>query len=278
MSQLVWLASYPKSGNTWMRIFLINFLLNTQTPQDINALDMINHAGARFIFDDLAGFPSSHLTFDETDNLRPLVFRQESDLSPTLKFLKAHDAYMITPSGEPLFPVDATYGAIYIIRNPLDVAVSYAHHEKLSIDRIIDRMCYPEAALSIRSDRYMSQIRQKLLTWSDNVRSWLNAPGLRLHVVRYEDMLTDAERTFTEIIRFLNLPDDADRIRRAIQFSSFDEVRKQESEKKFSERMHQDAAFFRKGKAGSWEEELTPEQANRIREAHGDVMRQFGYL
>mgnify|MGYP001484297773 FL=1 len=56
MSQLVWLASYPKSGNTWMRIFLINYLLNTQAPQDINALDMINHASARHIFDDLAGF------------------------------------------------------------------------------------------------------------------------------------------------------------------------------------------------------------------------------
>ena len=278
MSQLVWLASYPKSGNTWMRIFLINYLLNTQAPQDINALDMINHASARHIFDDLAGFSTSHLTLDEVDQLRPQIFQQEAELSPTLKFLKVHDAYVMTPGGEPLFPVDATYGAIYIIRNPLDVAVSYAHHEKMTIDRIIDRMCYPEAAIAIRSDRYMEQIRQKLLTWSDHVRSWLEAADQRVHVVRYEDMLTDAERTFTGIIRFLNLPDDAERIRRAIRFSSFDEVSKQESEKKFSERLHQDAAFFRKGKAGSWEEELTPEQANRIREAHGDVMRQFGYL
>ncbi len=277
MNRLVWLTSYPKSGNTWMRIFLINYLLNTQTPQDINALEMINHAGTRFIFDGLAGFASSHLTLDEVDKLRPEIFRHESELTPDLKFLKVHDAYVMTARGEPLFPVDASYGAIYIVRNPLDVAVSYAHHEKITIDQIIDRMCYPEAALAIRGDRYMDQIRQKLLTWSDHVRSWQNAP-MPVHVVRYEDMLGDGERVFTEVIRFLNLPDDGDRIRRAIAFSSFDEVRKQESQKKFSERIHQDATFFRKGKAGSWEEELTPEQADRIREAHGDIMRQFGYL
>lgn len=277
MNRLVWLASYPKSGNTWMRIFLINYLLNTQTPQDINALEMINHAGARYMFDYLAGFSSSHFTFDELDTLRPAIFRQEAALSPDLKFLKVHDAYVMTQRGEPLFPVDASYGAIYIVRNPLDVAVSYAHHEKIAIDRIIDRMCYPEAAIAVRGDRYMEQIRQKLLAWSENVRSWQHAP-MPVHVVRYEDMLNDGERTFTEIIHFLKLPDDADRIRRAIRFSSFDEVRKQESEKKFSERQYQDVSFFRKGKAGSWEEELTPEQAERICEAHGDVMREFGYL
>jgi len=278
MKTLVWLASYPKSGNTWLRIFLTNYLLDRHTPQDINHLPIIPHASVRYLFDEITGISSSNLTPDEIAGLRPAMFRQYSEFHDGLKFLKCHDAYVRLPSGEPIYPPEATAAAIYIIRSPLDVAVSYAYHEDISFDDSIRVMGEMDYALSFSDKGLSPQLTQKLLSWSGHVRSWLDAPDIRLHVVRYEDMLTQPDTTFTEIIHFLKLDDNPDRIRRAIAFSSFNEVRQQEEQKAFSERKAEKTPFFRRGKAGSWRDELSSAQIDRILHDHGDLMLQFGYL
>jgi len=115
-------------------------------------------------------------------------------------------------------------------------------------------------------------------TWSGHVTSWVDAPAIRVHVVRYEDMKLRAEETFGAAVRFVDLPADPDRVRKAIEFSRFEEVRKQEEKDGFGEKMPRAKSFFRKGEIGSWRESLTPEQAARIVADHSDVMRRFGYL
>jgi hypothetical protein len=207
------------------------------------------------------------------------MFRQYADYHDGLKFLKCHDAYVHLPSGEPLYPPEVTAAAIYIVRNPLDVAVSYAYHEELSFDDSIRRMNDRDYALSFNPRGLSVQFEQKLFSWSGHVQSWLEASSImRLHVVRYEDMLDHAMDTFTGIIRFLHLDDDPERIRRAVTFSSFKEVRQQEETKSFQERKTEKSLFFRSGKAGSGRDELSPAQIEQIVSAHGEVMRQFGYL
>ena len=118
-------------------------------------------------------------------------------------------------------------------------------------------------------------MRQRLLTWSQHVLSWVDAPGLNCRVIRYEDMLHDPLSTFGLATDFLQLP--RNRLETAIRFSDFRELARQEAEKGFRERPQHTERFFRAG-GSTWRDKLTQEQVDRIVTDHGAVMRRFGYL
>jgi aryl sulfotransferase len=279
MSGIVWLASYPKSGNTWFRVFLTNYLRDANEPASINALDDDPIASARGPFDTAVGYDSDELTWDEIDALRPEVYLHLAREATRTWYCKAHDAYTFLPDGRPLFPPEATACVLYFIRNPLDVAVSFAHHGgRDEVDTTIRNMAQDNNEFCGKRSVDAGQLRQRLLTWSQHATSWADAPGLRRLVLRFEDMKQDPETVFGEAVRFLGLPFDTARLQKALKFSSFDELRDQERQKGFREKVPRAKSFFRKGEVGSWRETLTPEQANRIVADHGDVMRRFGYL
>lgn len=277
--RIVWLASYPKSGNTWFRAFLQNFARNTERPAPINALDLGWLASARERFDEALGFDSAELTFDEVDALRPEVYRHWADAAPEALYCKVHDAFQCLPDGRAFFPADATFRTLYFVRNPLDVCVSFAHHTgNLTIDRMVRCMGNPEFTFCGQATNERPQLRQRLLTWSGHVTSWLDAPGMRTLVIRYEDMKRHPMETFTQAVRFLELPEDTERIARALRFSSFEELRRQEEAEGFCERTPNVESFFRKGEIGSWREKLQPEHVRQLLVDHSDVMRRCGYL
>lgn len=279
MKGIVWLASYPKSGNTWFRTFLANFQSERDQPADINALGGAPIASARGPFDEALGYDSGELTFDEIDALRPEVYRQIAREAKEPLYCKVHDAYTFLPDGRPLIPPEATAGALYFVRNPLDVAVSFAHHSAAkSIDRLITALGDEQNAFCESSASEPNQLRQKLLSWSAHVLSWVDAPGIRVHVMRYEDMKRAPEETFGRAVRFLRLPEDRGRLEKAIAFSRFEELQAQEERTGFREKVPRAKSFFRKGEVGSWREALSPEQAQRVIAAHATVMRRFGYL
>jgi len=277
MGNIYWLASYPKSGNTWLRILLTNYLRNADEPADINALDGGPIASARQVFDDHVGVEASDLTQDEIERYRPAVYELISAQAAAPIFLKVHDAYTCTPDGIPLISKAATAGVLYLIRNPLDVAVSFAHHSASTVESIVRKMADPDFAFVDKPHALHNQLRQRLLTWSGHVTSWVNEPGLRVHVVRYEDMKADPIRIFTGVIRFCGLDDDPVRIAKAVDFSRFDRVQAQEAEHGFGEKMPGAASFFRKGQVGSWREGMTDELAATLCAAHAQVMARFGY-
>lgn len=278
MSGIIWLASYPKSGNTWFRIFLTNLLRDGDEPVDINALGSTPIASARAIFDDEVGTEAADLTPDEIDRLRPGVYEQLAQTASEPLFMKVHDAWTLLPDGNALLSTKATLGAIYFIRNPLDVAVSYAHHNGTDIKQAIDCMGNGNHALCDKSVRLPNQLRQKLLTWSGHVESWLNAPEVRVHLMRYEDMLAHPLETFSGAVTFAGLSHNRERIEKALRFSEFEILQNQEKEKGFREKAPGSDLFFRNGRAGQWRDRLTPAQAGRIISDHGDTMRRFGYL
>lgn len=277
MSEIVWLASYPKSGNTWLRIFLANYLNNGAIPVNINELNVGHIASARNSFEELVGVESSDLTPTQIENCRPMVYRLFAEANPETMFLKVHDAFLNTSAGEPMFPAAVTRGVVYLIRHPCDVAISYAHHNSHSIDRAIEWMNDASHTLAGRQDGVNVQLEQKLLTWSKHARSWLGS-GLNCHVVRYEDMLAQPYETFGGVVKFVGLDYDTMRLQRALEFSRFEELQQQEQRGNFNERAPRAPNFFRQGKAGAWRETLSVEQVARIVDAHRDMMQQFGYL
>jgi aryl sulfotransferase len=277
MKGIVWLASYPKSGNTWFRVFLTNLLRDGDEPAHINELESTPIASARGIFDNNIGFEASDLTADEVDRLRPELYIHLAEKAEGTLFMKIHDAYTDAADNRPLIPAEATAGAIYIIRNPLDVAVSSAHHNGSDYDTAIARMA-SDAFLAAKPDRLHDQLRQKLLSWSGHALSWIDLAPFPVCLLRYEDMKTRPLETFTGAVRFAGLPHTVAQIQKALEFSSFKVVRQQEEADGFQEKSSASKRFFRKGKIGSWREELTEEQAQRIVCDHWEVMRRFGYL
>jgi len=278
VKRIVWLASYPKSGNTWFRAFVANLRSESERPVDINDFRLGMQAGARTPFDEIAGVEASDLTAEEIDRLRPGIYRKLAEEADEIECYKIHDAYTRTSDGRALIPPDATAGAIYFLRNPLDVAVSYAHHAHCDISQAITWMGDENHAMCANPARLYEQLRQRLLTWSGHVLSWVDQADVPVCVVRYEDMHVDTEATFTRAARFAGLPEDPARVSQAIRLSSFDELRRQEQEGGFVEKAPHAESFFRKGQVGAWRESLSHEQAARLIAEHGAVMQRFGYL
>jgi len=277
MKGIYWIASYPKSGNTWFRVFLTNLQQKEETPADFNQLATDGIASSRLMFDRFTGMAASDLLPIEVDRLRPRVYELIAENAEENLFFKIHDAYTYTDDGDPIVSRKATLGAVYIIRNPLDVAVSYAHHLRISTDEAIRQMGDPDAAFCSKTQRLNVQLRQKLLTWSRHVTSWVDAPDVKVHVIRYEDMLERPMEIFGKASAFFGLEDDRDQIARAVRLSSFAVLKKLEEQKRFQETPIDVPSFFRQGKSGNYREALTFKQIEKIILDHGSVMARFGY-
>ncbi len=272
---IIWVASYPKSGNTWLRAFLANYLRNPEKPIPINELP--DHMlGDNFIihYEQFSGRKVAELSEEEIGGLRPKIHEWFASTRGETVFVKTHSV-VAAVDGRALITPSATAGAIYIIRNPLDVAVSYMHHSQSSYEGAVEALC--------RTD-YVMPASEKILplvvgNWSQHVRSWTVAPGLKLYVMRYEDMLAKPGPTFARLVKFLQLPKEPARLRKAIKFSSFGELSKQEDMGGFVEaRADGKSKFFREGKARAGADVLTEEQIERLVTCHRELMVKFGYL
>lgn len=275
---IYWLASYPKSGNTWFRAFLMNLQSQDDQPVDINQLDTGEIASSRAWIDEVLGFDTADLTEQEIEALRPRVYQWSAKNQSVLNYHKIHDAYRLSDGETPLTPPGVVLGALYFVRNPLDVAISLANHNNSTVDEAIDCMADPYYSLASTKKRFGHQVRQRLSTWSSHVRSWADAQELAVKVVRYEDMKLRSLATFTDAARFLQLPDNADKITQALRNCDIKLLQQQEQEHGFCEKPPKVASFFRKGIVGDWQATLTSAQTERIVQDHFEVMRRFGYL
>ena len=275
---IVWLASYPRSGNTWLRALLTNWLEDGEDPASINALVGGPNPSERCVFDEWLGLSSSDLVPEEILRLRPRLHEALAAELPRPTFVKVHDACLRTAGGALLFPPGATCGAVYLVRNPLDVAVSCAHFWNWPVARGVAELCRPEAALSQPAGGIHEMLPQALLTWSGHVASWLDQGELPVHVARYEDLLANPEAAFGAILRFAGFEPEAGRLARAVGHARFERLRAEEERSGFHEKPPTCSSFFRAGRAGSWREALSREQVRALVDAHAPLMERFGYL
>ncbi|MEH6545121.1 MAG: sulfotransferase domain-containing protein [Sneathiella sp.] len=274
MGGIIWLASYPKSGNTWVRTFLHNLLINAEQPADLNELAKFTIGdGNKAWYENVSGKPYESFTPEEAAALIPKVQEAYARSRPDSVFVKTHN-YLGRVLNVPLITPGLTAGAIYIVRNPLDVVISLSDHYGLALDDGIEMLNNPEA-FSAETDQ---KVQDHLGSWSDHVKSWELMDKSMCHSMRYEDMLFKSEKTFGGLAKFLGLNPPKQRLRRAIKFSSFAALQKQEKDSGFNERSDKTEKFFRVGKAGQWKTVLNLEQVDRIVDAHSDMMAAYGYL
>ena len=273
MGKIIWLASYPKSGNTWLRAFLHNLLRDPAEPYSLDRMaDFTQGDSFGPSYQKFLRKPIKEMTDEEIAILRPKVQEMLTKSTPDNIFVKTHNA-LIDYLDRPMHMMEHTAGAIYVVRNPLDMVISHADHYGFTIDESIDKIAIEE--LRVGSGEFTYEIH---CSWSRHVESWTANPSPALHVMRYEDMKTQPVRAFDGLVQFLRLPVNRERLARAIEHSSFDTLRKMEDQQGFLERSNKSARFFRQGKSGGWRDVLTPEQVERVVAAHEKQMRRFGYF
>ena len=278
LKNIFWLASYPKSGNTWFRVFLSNLLSEGNEPVSINELLSTPVASSRTLIDEYAGVSSADLTQHELENILPEVYRKLSEQIEERIFLKVHDAWRISPSGAPIYPPEVTAGVIYFVRNPLDVAVSYSFHTGQNPSQVVELMNNQDYSLCSSKNRLFSQILQPLSDWSGHIKSWVDDSGLPVLVIRYEDMLKKNFSTFKKAVHFTGIEKSDSAIKTALNASDISTLKKLEKEEGFREKPLGMKSFFRRGTSGTWHEHLDEKSVKRLIKAHNSFMERYGYI
>jgi hypothetical protein len=185
---------------------------------------------------------------------------------PRPRYLKSHEPY------QPEYR-----RVVFIVRDPRDVAVSYYHFAKKS-----KRLAEDQSIVEFVNE-FIHGWKDPYGTWGENVGSWLGARrGTKdFLVLRYEDLLTDAQQQLARVAEMLQLPSDDGHLRRAIENSAADRLRAlekaQHDQHIFLKQTRKDVPFVRAAKSGQWKTELPAEACRNIEDAWRPLMRELGY-
>lgn len=255
MTGIIWLASYPKSGNTWLRFLLYNYL----------------YKEARNADDVAKRIPDIHVrgTVFDTRQTEPL-------------FCKTH---FLLSERHPM--LNETAGFIYVLRHPKDVLLSNLNYFRMiSKSTHLDEQQFAREFITYMGVRkWMSM---GMGTWPEHVNSWLSESRYPHIILRYETLLQDTHSNFRDVLEFLGVPIDQNRLNRAVHLSSFGKMRTLEDAEKKKGKYgpvfagnHETAMtglrFMNKGKAGQTLQHLGENLEQEFNEKFRDAMRTYGY-
>ena len=285
MGRLIWIASYPRSGNTWTRLF-VNALLTLHTGEKVAPLagaDEWSREDPTRSFDAweisaswyqrVLKKPMTDCAADEFSAARGEVQRGIADSARGPVLLKTHHLNGEC-DGHPIIDFSLTERIVYIVRSPLDVAPSLADHFGVEIDAAIAMMNRRGYVMGAH-EHAASEVYG---SWSENVMSWTSAPRSYLHVMRYEDARSDPVGTFTRLGRFLGFRTSAADVEQASSAVAFEKARELEAQRVERYGKRRPGTFFRQGRSGDWKKALSPAHVTAITTAHGKTMRRFGYM
>ena len=253
--------------------FLANYIYNAEKPVPINQIHRIglgdsNSKAYRAVTKEML----DPRDVKQSLRIRPDVLKSITNNKADINLVKTHCENGIA-FGSVLIPPELTRSAVYIMRNPLDMIVSYASHYGNTMDDAIEGIARKDNSLLGGGDT----VYQFLGSWSNHVIGWTKARKFPVLALRYEDMLKDPHDAFDRVVRHIGLPIDRDRLERSVRFSDFKLLQEQESKTSFVENSDNQENFFRSGKADQWKTELTDKQISQIIRDHGRVMKKFGY-
>jgi hypothetical protein len=261
MGRITWLASYPKSGNTWLRA-IVDRIVRPECPFDVNALGETAPAFSglteRFIADHGVEVPLS--APGEVRRYWAATQRAICSTSEREIFVKAHNV--------------AAKSAIYIVRDPRDVAISFAYHYRYSLGLAVAALC---SSSTFNFKPQQIGRTELLMSWGQHVAGWTSVKRFPLLVLRYEDLLANAEAGVRRIAGFLGKQVSDEQVKDVVAATSFEQLRRQEAERGFTEAVRA-GRFFRVGKAQQWCEIRDQSVFRPFFDSFTRVMRRYGYL
>ena len=231
-----YLASYPKSGNTWCRVFITELLRLSGKPES-DELNLNRDVETGVIasswhwLNDQLGINTCDISFAESDPLRWRAVETALLFADGGRFHKVHDAFRSPDSQDrPVVSTSSCKGVVYILRHPEDVAVSLSHFFSWDLVRCLSFLLDPFAALVPNENHGGHQVRQFMGRWDQHVLSWVDQQQIPVLVIRYEDILSKGPETFMYLAKFIDLPHTPDLINKALENTSIDRLKKLEDE------------------------------------------------
>lgn len=277
MNGFYWIVAYPKSGSTWLRLALTALVNGGNLPPFPAGPTFAPNAASRWELEETLDVESGDLTSAELAWLRPAAYRLLAAEATEPLYRKVHEARLIGPGGDHLFPPEATLGVVLMVRDPRDIAVSWAHYFRRSLDQAVADLCDPQIMVGGRHDTPTLQLPQALSCWSGHAESWLSGPGGAPCLLRYEDMLVDPAGSLQKVAEYASVPFNSDRLKKAVAATRFDALRTRELQDGFKGGHTGKHPFFRQGQARAWRSVLSQSQEDRICAAHGGMMIRLGY-
>ena len=276
---IIWIASYPKSGNTLLRSLIYSLFFSNDGVLDLSKLSVIpNYNQIRFF----EGLISKDERFDIkkiSENWNASQSRINS--SNKLKLLKTHNSNCKI-NGNPFTTEKNTAGVILVVRDPRDVVLSASNHFSLSNKKVCEILLDENAKLLPR-ENLEHEIVTILGSWVDNFKYWYNYKNCLL--IRYEDMINNKSKVILELINyfkmFIKTDISEEKINNTIKSTSFSNMQKQEVKGFFKESVTVDKKkiqFFNKGKSKNWVGNLDKKIQNKLEKAFYNEMKFLGYL
>jgi hypothetical protein len=272
MTSLCYLASYPRSGNTFVRILLANYLSGRDSPvrlADLPWLARGEHISGLWLA--LTGAPAAARTLEQEWRARPAYFeRLRADAASDLVLVKTHTVNGVV-CGLPAFHLRDADRAVYIVRHPGDVALSWASFYGKSVEAAIDDLLSPGRYL-----RGLPHSGYELTgSWGQHVESWTRETEPLPLVVDYRNLCGDPAGELGRVVRFLGLPVSPERLATAAAFSGFERLQRDEAEHGFAEGPEH-GRFFRVGRPDQWREAMSRAQIARLYAAYGELIDRLG--
>ena len=281
---IIWLASYPKSGNTWIRSFLVSLLFTKDGKSNLDSLNMIGQYPLRSQFKNLIK------DFTNVSEIKKNWIKSQEiiNLDKKVRFFKTHHA-MVSIDNYNFTNDENTLGVIYIVRDPRNIVSSVKNHYSLdSIEQARDLMFHDEAWTGFEknpeniSDKKFPTL---LSSWNFNFNSWKQIKKNYL-LIKYENLLRNPFDEFGKIINYLKVVTKTrfseSKISEAINSNNFKNLQIQESQGKFKENMfnkrNEKIKFFDKGPENDWRQNLDPTIAKQIEKKFSKEMSELGYL
>jgi len=282
---IIWIASYPKSGNTWVRSLLSTYLYSEDGNFNFNLLKKILKFPSKkyleyFIkdFSDIKKVSEYWINAQERINLH----NENKSI-----FLKTHSA-LCTLEKNPFTNKKNTQAVIYIVRDPRNVITSVGNHYSMNIEESYNFIT--DKNRIITNDKWGGDnfgISEVLGSWSDHYKSWKNMNFAPILNIKYEDLINDTNKSLIEIITFLQkfteIKIDNEKISKTVESCNFENLRKMEKnegffEAAYSEKLNKKVNFFHLGKKNNWKNLLDQEMEKKIREAFHYEMKELKYI
>ena len=285
---IIWLASYPKSGNTFLRSLLTSYLLTEDGKFDEKKLKEINQ------FPNLSLFKNIGIdTSDDLEIVKNYIKAQEKINSldaNKIRFVKTHSS-LNDINGYKFTDLKNTLGVIYVVRDPRSVVRSYANHNQLSLEDTTDRLLEFGATIGgiKNSDFGSNQIVTHMGSWSSNYNTWKEFKKTNSYLlVKYEDLVSNTRNTFLQILEFIyklggaKLEINNLKFKNTIETTTFESMQKIEKQKGFTESVIDDngkkITFFKYGYKKN-EKNILPQELKKKIETELNVeMNELGYL
>ena len=276
---IIWIASYPKSGNTWVRSLLSAYLYSNDGIFNFDLLKKITQFPSKqyfkyFLkdFKDIKKVSDYWIAAQDRINLfndKPI-------------FLKTHSA-LCTLENNSFTNKNNTKAVIYVVRDPRNLITSLSHHYSMSMEKtyifIINKQQMTMVSEWGKDDFGIASV---LGNWSTHYKSWKNIKFAPTLVVKYEDLLNNTNNTFKSILNFLSrlmdIKIDEKKIINTVNSCSFEKLVEKEKNEGFDEAVSSKKKFFYLGKKNNWQNLLNPEMEQKTREAFQKEMKELGYI